>query len=228
MRPDSACTRRRPQRLAVVNTCHLPHVLIVKCGVTDLARLVHAAQGGDRLAFGELYARYARAVHGIVLSRVPRAEVEDLVQDVFMIAMQQLNALRDPKAFGGWLASIARNRATDYLRRALQTSELTEDVWRDDAADANRLRTATAVRRGDAKAEGLGLVEAPDRTDALTVLAAIRALPEAYRETLVLRLVEGMTGPEIAERTGLTAGSVRVNLHRGMKQLRERLRAFCE
>ena len=42
-------------------------------------------------------------------------------------------------------------------------------------------------------------------------------------ETLVLRLVEGMTGPEIAERTGLTAASVRVNLHRGMKMLREQL-----
>jgi RNA polymerase sigma-70 factor, ECF subfamily len=39
----------------------------------------------------------------------------------------------------------------------------------------------------------------------------------------VLRLVEGMTGPEIAARTGLTPASVRVNLHRGMKQLRERL-----
>ena len=51
----------------------------------------------------------------------------------------------------------------------------------------------------------------------------IRSLPEAYRETLVLRLVEGMTGPEIAERTGLTAASVRVNLHRGMKMLREQL-----
>jgi RNA polymerase sigma-70 factor (ECF subfamily) len=51
----------------------------------------------------------------------------------------------------------------------------------------------------------------------------IRGLPEAYRETLILRLVEGMTGPEIAERAGLTAGSVRVNLHRGMQMLREKL-----
>ena len=55
------------------------------------------------------------------------------------------------------------------------------------------------------------------------MIATIRTLPEAYRETLVLRLVEGMTGPEIAERTGLTAASVRVNLHRGMKLLREKL-----
>ena len=49
----------------------------------------------------------------------------------------------------------------------------------------------------------------------------IRGLPEAYRETLIMRLVEGMTGPEIAARTGLTPESVRVNLCRGMKMLRE-------
>ena len=48
----------------------------------------------------------------------------------------------------------------------------------------------------------------------------IRQLPEAYRETMILRLVEGMTGPEIAHRTGLTSDSVRVNLCRGMKMLR--------
>ena len=59
--------------------------------------------------------------------------------------------------------------------------------------------------------------------DALAVLASIQRLPEAYRETLVLRLVEGMTGPEIAERTGLTPGSVRVNLHRGLQLLRDAL-----
>ena len=55
----------------------------------------------------------------------------------------------------------------------------------------------------------------------LTALKAIKELPEAYRETLLLRLVEGFTGPEIAVRTGLKPASVRVNLHRGMKQLRE-------
>jgi RNA polymerase sigma-70 factor (ECF subfamily) len=59
--------------------------------------------------------------------------------------------------------------------------------------------------------------------EAAEALEIIRALPEAYRETLVLRLVEGMTGPEIAARTGLQPASVRVNLHRGMKLLRERL-----
>jgi RNA polymerase sigma-70 factor (ECF subfamily) len=169
---------------------------MVGSGVTDdVAHLVEAARGGDRSAFGELYTRFARMVHGILLARGPRVDVDDLVQDVFVIALERLGTLRDPQAFGGWLAVIARNRATDHLRRAPQTVELTDEVGRTD----------------------------PDRTEALAALAVIRTMPQAYRETLVLRLVEGMTGPEIAARTGLTPASVRVNLHRGMKQLRERL-----
>jgi RNA polymerase sigma-70 factor (ECF subfamily) len=51
----------------------------------------------------------------------------------------------------------------------------------------------------------------------------IRRLPDAYVEPLILRLVAGMSGPEIAERTGLSPSYVRVNLHRGMKHLRSRL-----
>jgi RNA polymerase sigma-70 factor (ECF subfamily) len=158
-------------------------------------RLVDAARQGDRAAFAELYDCYTRMVHGILLARVPRADVDDLAQDVFLQAMQRLRSLRDAAAFGGWLAAIARNRAADHIRRAPRTTELPEEV---------------------------GTVDA-DHTEAMAVLAVIQTLPDAYRETLVLRLVEGMTGPEIADRTGLTPASVRVNLHRGMKQLRERL-----
>jgi RNA polymerase sigma-70 factor (ECF subfamily) len=162
---------------------------------SDDARLVEAARSGDREAFGGLYRRHARMVHGVLLARVPRSDVADLVQDVFLVAMRRLGSLRDASAFGPWIAAIARNRATDYHRRSRETAELTDDV------------------PGRGHPEG----------EAMTVLAAIRSLPDAYRETLVLRLVEGMTGPEIAERTGLTPGSVRVNLHRGMQQLRQKL-----
>jgi len=159
------------------------------------AELVAAARAGDRAAYGRLYDRFAPMVHGLLLARVPRSDVEDLLQDVFLQAMRRLSSLRSAEAFGGWLATIARNRARDHWRRGEDTVELPEDV------------------AGTPHPEG----------EALAVLAAIRRLPEAYRETLVLRLVEGMTGPEIAERTGLKAGSVRVNLHRGMQLLREAL-----
>ena len=162
----------------------------------DEVAIVIAARGGDRGAFATLYERYGRMVHGVLLARVPRGQVEDLVQDVFLSALSRIGSLREPARFGGWLAMIARNRATDWHRRSRDTVELTED---------------------------LGGTQAADDAEALAALAALRTLPEAYRETLVLRLVEGMTGPEIAARTGMTEGSVRVNLHRGMKLLRAKL-----
>ncbi len=160
--------------------------------------LVASARGGDEAAFERLYVLYGPMVHGILLARVPRSQVDDLVQDVFVTAWQRLDGLRDAAAFGGWLATIARNRATNYYRQTVPTVELAQDA-------PDRPRSADAP------------------LDAARALAAIRSLPDAYRETLVLRLVEGMTGPEIAERTGLTAASVRVNLHRGMKLLRGKL-----
>jgi len=158
--------------------------------------LVCAAVEGDRGAFGELYVRYARMVHGILLARVSPADAEDLVQEVFLAAMKQLRGLRTAAAFRGWLGTIARNRAMDHYRRARETSQL-------DGMEP-------AAPRGGTQ-------------DAFLVLDQIRSLPEAYRETLILRLVEGMTGPEIAEQTGLTPDSVRVNLCRGMKMLRDLL-----
>lgn len=156
---------------------------------------VEAARAGDRLAFAHLYRRYGPVVHGIVLARVARCEVDDLVQDIFVQALRKLPGLRDPARFGGWLSRMARNRALDHRRRSFPTAELPDDL----------LRTR------------------PEEGRALSVLARIRELPEAYRETLILRFVEGLTGPEIAARVGMTPGSVRVNLHRGTRLLRELL-----
>ena len=170
------------------------------------AALVRAAQKGDRAAYGHLYARYARMVHGILLARVAAHHVEDLVQDVFLQALPKLPSLRDPDYFAGWLAAIARNRAADFHRSAKGDISLDGDRPSERSAASTKLATPENSHTS---------------AEAHAVLAAIRSLPEAYREPLILRLVEGMTGPEIAAHTGLTHGSVRVNLSRGMQQLRE-------
>lgn len=169
----------------------------------DDSVLVCAAREGDRSAFGGLYAKYARMVHGILLARVPAGDVDDLVQDVFLRAMPRLRDLRDANKFGPWICAIARNMASDFYRQTKPIAEVTESLSEDQA------EPAAAGNVSDA--------------EAAMILECVRQLPEAYRETMILRLVEGMTGPEIAQRTGLTPGSVRVNLHRGMQQLRERL-----
>ena len=167
------------------------------------APLVAAARRGDRAAFGALYRRHARLVQAVLLARVAPDGVDDLVQDVFVAAMDKLGTLRDDRAFAPWIAAIARRRAADWRRRRRDTVELDDTLAGDPRLDDD----AAAAR------------EAVD---------AIASLPEAYRETLLLRFVAGLTGPEIAERTGLSHGSVRVNLHRGVALLRERLKGHDE
>ena len=128
------------------------------------------------------YADYVRMVHAILLGRVPRRDVDDLVQDVFITAYTRIRELRDAAAFGGWVATIARNRATDYLRRSRDQVELPADLPGGDAIEA----------------------------DTMAVLDVIRKLPEAYRETLLMRLVEGMTGCRDRRTLGLTPAWSRV------------------
>ena len=176
-------------------------------GVEDDSILVLAARAGDRSAFGGLYQRYARMVHGILLARVPSGDVDDLVQEVFLRALPRLDSLRDVSRFGAWLSAIARNMANDYFRKTKPESTVTESLSEEDSPEPPARPTQHV-----------------SDSEAAMILAMVRTLSETYRETLILRLVEGMTGPEIAARTGLKPGSVRVNLHRGMQQLREKLK----
>ena len=163
-----------------------------------LTALVESARRGENGAMDTLYRRFAPVVHGVLLGYVQKADADDLAQDVFESALRRLGELREVAAFPGWLLGIARHAALDAKRRRAPLTGLAID-----APDAHATHE--------------------DRLDAEHALAAIRALPEAYRETLLLRLVEGLSGPEIAQRTGLRAGSVRVNLHRGMGLLRAAL-----
>lgn len=168
-------------------------------GGDDIATVI-AASRGDRAALARLYERHAPMVHALLLARVGRAQAEDLVQEVFLRAMSRLDSLKSPSAVGAWLAAIARNLAADAGR-----------------ARAPHLRLASAP-------EPVAPAPPEPAMDIDEVLAAIRSLPDAYRDTIALRLIERFTGPQIAEQLGLTHGSVRVNLCRGMKLLRERLR----
>jgi RNA polymerase sigma-70 factor (ECF subfamily) len=157
--------------------------------------LAERARDGDHDAFRALYERYAPMVHAVLLASGPRGEADDLMQEVFLSAWRGLHLLRRDEHVGGWLAVIARNRARRaFLRARPPAAEL--DVEPPDPLSQRDRRDGR-----DAGAEALLL---------------LRELPPAYRETLAMRLVEGLTGPEIAEATGMTHGSVRVNLSRGM------------
>jgi len=148
-----------------------------------------------------LWDRYAPTVHATLSNMVSPAEADDLMQDVAVVALDSIQSLRQPASFAGWLCVIARNTARDALRRRSQQVR----VEIDEIEHPTTAGTASSL------------------TDADEILHQIRRLPECYRKPLVLRLILQMSGAEIASQTGLTPGSVRVNLHRGMQLLRRRL-----
>ena len=155
------------------------------------------AQRGSQAAYAQLYRRFAPLVHGILLGRFRPAVADELTQECFATAFARLDQLKDGEKFGAWIATIARRAQPSESMREHGADAL------DDIAD------------GDAAPD--------DRAEAAQVLATIATLPEAYRETLLLRLVEGLSGLQIAALTGLSHDSVRVNLHRGMEKLRAAL-----
>src|SRR5260370_36193515 len=127
--------------------------------------LVRAAQGGDVGSFELLYSRYVPVVHSILLGRLPAVDADDVTQNVFITAYSKLSKLRDPAAFAGWIARIARNAAEDHRRRTDEVVELYVEY-------------ATRATQSES-------------AEAATALAAIRALPEAYRDTPMLGLLQG-------------------------------------
>ena len=165
---------------------------------TMTTALVRAAAEGDRGAFGELYVRYARMVHGILLARVPPGDAEDLVQEVFLSAMKQLRGLRTAAAFRGWLAPSRAIAPMDHFRRRSRTTPL-------ELVERAAPRAAAAGRF-----PGAG----PDPQPAGGLSRDADSAPGGRHDR---------AGDRRADRSH--AGSVRVNLCRGMKMLRELLEA---
>lgn len=163
----------------------------------DVARWTGEARRGSQAAFAQLYRRFLPLVHGILLGRFRPALADELSQECFATAFARLAQLQDDRRFGAWIATTARR---------IQPARIGIEVAADD-----RLALVSAE------------VSPEDRAEASRLLRAVGELPAAYRETLMLRLVEGLSGPEIAALTGRTPDSVRVNLHRGMDKLRRSL-----
>jgi RNA polymerase sigma-70 factor (ECF subfamily) len=90
---------------------------VIATDTQAVEELVRSARNGDRSAFGELYGRFFRMVHGLLLARLPNSEVDDAAQDVFLQAMRQIGNLREAGSFGGWLAQIARRYSAEHFRR---------------------------------------------------------------------------------------------------------------
>jgi RNA polymerase sigma-70 factor (ECF subfamily) len=177
-------------------------------GVEDIV-LVKKAQGGNQSAYEGLIRRYARliwaSIYGIIEDP---AWTEDLVQETFFKAWQSIRTLQEPAKFRGWLIMIARREALQYTRKSSRQEQIIENI----ASCSDAESPAQAISGGaDADAEDL-------RQQLHSVL---RQMPERYRLPLTLRYLEEFDYNKIAGLLGLTDGSLRGLLNRGMKMLRQ-------
>jgi RNA polymerase sigma-70 factor (ECF subfamily) len=159
---------------------------------------VRAAQDGDRAAFARLLTRHGPAAHAVLLSMLGPDRAEDRMQEVCLLAWRELPQLREPSRFVPWLLTLARNHGRRALRERRRAPRSLED-------------------------EQVPAVTDPAHWAAAEILAEVAALPRAYREVVTLRLVAGLDAPALAAATGRSPGAVRVQLHRALGLLRERL-----
>ena len=168
-----------------------------------VAELVRAAQVGDRDAFGELFERYRPAMVALAMRRVRNAdEAEELAQDVFVQAMQKINQLRVPEAFGGWLRRIVHRMAINRLTR-------------------NRAALACDPETLEATCLAVGSPEeiAENREQATVVRASIDRLGLLDQETLKAFYLQSKSLVEMSNQFEAPVGTIKRRLHVARKRL---------
>lgn len=180
-----------------------PAASVPRAPVED-ARVLRA-QAGDGTAFAELYHACGPAVSALLRAMLPRDQVEDVHQEVFLAAWRALPRFDARADFRPWVYGIARNLVKRQLRS--------------DGREA-RKRVLASHQAGPRAPEPGAASEQQERV--ARVMAHLHSLPPSERELLGLRLIEGMSPQEIAIWIGSTPGSVRV--HRALT----RLRALCQ
>lgn len=181
-------------------------------GIVSLEELVKRAQAGDREAFGLVYERSAPAVHGLLRASLAQQQCEDLHQEIFVAAWVALPRFDVQQAFTPWVYGIARNLLRQRLRELARRRTHSQVM--------DELPAEASVRAAVPTADQADVA----RKRAERALQHLHRLPEAEREILGLRIIEGMSAQAIAQLLQSTPGSVRVRVHRAL----QRLRRLCQ
>ncbi len=174
----------------------------------DLENIMRRCQGGDAIAFDELYAALSARLYGFLLKSCRnRATADDLLQETFVRIHRARATYRTGAPVLPWVFAIARHLAISRARsetRRGRREEVREDLG--DLADPAASETAP---------------EEDPRMDAIR--AALEALPPGQREVVTMLKVSGMSLVEVAAATGSTVGAVKLKAHRAYEKIRAAL-----
>ena len=193
---------------------------------TQDRQLITGLQAGDQAAVRRLVELYGPRIQQLALRQMRNQEdAEEVTQDVLLKVYRKIDAFRGDAALSSWIYRITFNTAMSRLRRqrAARVAELERDrtTAARDAAD-ERHRPVEPVDGRPLPDEEL--LRAELRRAAV---AAVRELPEIYREPVILRDFEGLTTEEASSRLRVKGQTLKSRLHRGRLMLRGRLASFA-
>lgn len=191
--------------------------------VEDRDLVVRALEGSES-AYRELLERFRRPVFSVIYRMVGDREVaEDLAQESFVKAFNNLDSYNPSYRFSSWLFKIANNHSIDYLRRArLQTVSIHGSPHASDPQREEGTRIVLEASGETPEQEVLALELGSE------IEAAISQLRAEYRTVVILRHVENRPYEEIAEIMEVPIGTVKTFLHRARTELREALKHLRE
>jgi RNA polymerase sigma-70 factor, ECF subfamily len=173
-------------------------------GGADDAALVQRSRLGDREAFGVLVSRYASAILGLTSRMLGRdGDGEDVAQEAFVAAYKSLPDFQAGAKFSTWLYRIAVNKCYDALRA--RRPEVVQPTSDEDAADEARWE-GVDVQTPHWELEQAELAGELDKS--------IDALPVVYRESFVLRHVEGLGYDEMSEILGVNRDTLKMRVYK--------------
>jgi len=173
---------------------------------TAQARLVSAAQQGDRDAFGQLFEQYQRAVYAVAFRRLGNhAEAQEVCQEVFIQAMRKIGQLRDPRCFAGWLRSTASRMS---LNRAVRGPRMPIMPDTFEAACPSRQRPLGDILDEESRAQ---------------VRSGLDRLSTLDRDTLVAFYFDGRSLLEMSAQFRTPVGTIKRRLHVARKRLAREL-----
>jgi len=202
---------------------HPPNAAIIETkardAATDELALVQAAKRGDVAAFEQLVKRYDRNIFRIAQHITQnREDAEDVVQDAFLKAYENLEQFQGNSKFYTWLVRIAVNESLMKLRR--RRSDRTVSLDEDIKTEEDTMPREVA----DWAPNPEQLYKQGELKDILR--KTIQGLPASFRTVFVLRDVEGLSTEETAEALDLSIPAVKSRLLRARLQLRERLNKY--
>jgi RNA polymerase sigma-70 factor (ECF subfamily) len=172
----------------------------------DEANLIERAQQNDLDAFSTLYQRYIRAVYNRVRYVVPEEDVEDVTQEIFLAALRSIHNFRGEAQFSTWLRALTNRQVAEYYRKRQRRG------WNKQTPIDEAEQLSNDLPQPNSAME-----------ERIILRRALQALPENYRDIILLRFAEGLQFDQIATLNGQNLEATKSLFRRSMAALRKQL-----